>query len=335
MISAQTIEKMKQFEHIAVVCLAVFVVVFGLYAGAKLDTISPTGMFSIEKQQCIEEWFCTDWGSCNPESGSMLQGIQERECLDFNSCSTVLEKPETSRNCSVISSLSQITMHAVLPQQQDDDVLLISLYLLSLATLIIIISYLAIACFGEKPAGATMLAFAFWIAMIGVPLATYYSATRGRHLIGVYLSFGVSLAAMLLLAIWKPWLPPKVREVSHVNKVLHRHSQLNREKYHDLRENKEERQAGFRNFIERMKSRRADREFIVKGVEKDSLERINSSIHSIDRKERVSETLASVKQAIARREQRLAEMNRKIDGWARKRRKNQEVIEALRKYGQQ
>ena len=42
---------------------------------------------------CIENWNCTDWSSC-------IDSLQNRTCIDQNSCGTELDKPEESQSCT-------------------------------------------------------------------------------------------------------------------------------------------------------------------------------------------------------------------------------------------
>ncbi|MEM4647712.1 MAG: Kazal-type serine protease inhibitor domain-containing protein [Candidatus Pacearchaeota archaeon] len=46
--------------------------------------------------QCIENWQCSEWSSCDPDTG-----IQTRECIDLNNCGTTYNKPQTVQACEV------------------------------------------------------------------------------------------------------------------------------------------------------------------------------------------------------------------------------------------
>jgi len=43
--------------------------------------------------ECIEDWVCTEWGSC-------ISSLQTRICSDNNACGTELSKPSESQSCS-------------------------------------------------------------------------------------------------------------------------------------------------------------------------------------------------------------------------------------------
>ncbi len=46
----------------------------------------------IDKDNCQEDWACSNWGSCN-------KGIQTRVCKDSNSCGTIFYKPSEKKDC--------------------------------------------------------------------------------------------------------------------------------------------------------------------------------------------------------------------------------------------
>lgn len=48
----------------------------------------------ISPPACVENWQCTVWSNCS-------NNIQTRTCTDLNNCSTTLNKPATSRSCTV------------------------------------------------------------------------------------------------------------------------------------------------------------------------------------------------------------------------------------------
>jgi hypothetical protein len=43
--------------------------------------------------RCIEEWYCTPWGICNPN------GTRQRRCYDLNNCRTTFKEPAQSESC--------------------------------------------------------------------------------------------------------------------------------------------------------------------------------------------------------------------------------------------
>lgn len=47
----------------------------------------------IEKEECIENWNCTEWSECYEN------GTQTRSCTDLNNCGTNNDKPATEREC--------------------------------------------------------------------------------------------------------------------------------------------------------------------------------------------------------------------------------------------
>jgi hypothetical protein len=49
---------------------------------------------------CQEDWYCTDW---RPEICPYIE-IQERDCIDRNSCNTTALKPDTERSCTYLGT---------------------------------------------------------------------------------------------------------------------------------------------------------------------------------------------------------------------------------------
>jgi hypothetical protein len=49
-------------------------------------------LFGRIDQECIEDWHCTVWGKC-------VDGIQTRNCTDFKSCGTGVNKPVEILEC--------------------------------------------------------------------------------------------------------------------------------------------------------------------------------------------------------------------------------------------
>lgn len=47
------------------------------------------------KPICQENWLCNDWSACS-------NSLQTRNCLDNNTCGTVLNKPAVSQSCVVV-----------------------------------------------------------------------------------------------------------------------------------------------------------------------------------------------------------------------------------------
>jgi hypothetical protein len=69
---------------------------------------APPGMDGSQQQQpsqpaCVENWQCTSWGAC-------VNGYQNRDCDDRNSCGTSVHKPSERQACATggTSDVSQI-----------------------------------------------------------------------------------------------------------------------------------------------------------------------------------------------------------------------------------
>lgn len=52
----------------------------------------PTNETIPDNETCTEDWRCSPWGTC-------IEGTQNRECTDLNSCGTILNKPSLTQNC--------------------------------------------------------------------------------------------------------------------------------------------------------------------------------------------------------------------------------------------
>lgn len=48
-------------------------------------------------EECTPDWLCGEWGEC-------ISGIQDRECIDRNTCGTLENIPETSKSCNIIAT---------------------------------------------------------------------------------------------------------------------------------------------------------------------------------------------------------------------------------------
>jgi len=79
--------------------LLLSVLLVALVAGC---TQEPTGKFlanQITSKECVTNWTCSDWSSCmrtGPDSA-----IQNRTCIDSNSCNNDTDKPTESRICGI------------------------------------------------------------------------------------------------------------------------------------------------------------------------------------------------------------------------------------------
>ena len=47
---------------------------------------------------CVESWECSVWSQC---TGSPPEGLQSRECVDYNNCGSTVFKPVTTRTCTI------------------------------------------------------------------------------------------------------------------------------------------------------------------------------------------------------------------------------------------
>jgi hypothetical protein len=332
--SSKIMKKLNDYEPYAVVGIALMFIITGLLSGIFLDTpkepttfvvidlTADVGANQVSLISCEEEWFCTEWSECS------LNESRQRECLDFNGCKTEFRKPHEYEECGLEEYVvPPITAMAAAGGTGKMDMLKTAIFVLALLTVLIVAGFIALLFAEKESAPVSLLALAYWLAMIGVPLAIYYAVTRKDHPVFAYIAFAVSITVLVVLVVLKPWRGAEIAELKSLNKILRKNDSMLESRTSRIKHDSRMRKEAYMKFLEAIKRKEEERELMVEGIKTTKMPEIRNMVRKLEKNAASRKGFEEVEKAVKEREKRFREMNKMLESWADRRRREREMIE--------